>query len=72
MDRQDDDQVISEDGQKPGVEAEQEVPEEDPYKDYYTTNIFEGMKKADPRVLTAVGIIAVVLAVVIILVFGGK
>ena len=45
--------------------------EEDKYKDYYTTNIFEGLKKADPRVLTAVGIVAVILVIVIILVFGG-
>ena len=45
--------------------------EEDKYKDYYTTNMFEGLKKADPKVLTAIGIIAVILIVVIILVFGG-
>ena len=45
--------------------------EEDKYKDYYTTNLFEGLKKANPKVLTAIGIIAVILIVVIILVFGG-
>ena len=45
--------------------------EEDKYKDYYTTNMFEGLKKANPRVLTVIGVIALILIVVIILVFGG-
>ena len=45
--------------------------EEDKYKDYYTTNMFEGLKKANPRVLTVIGVIALILIIVIILVFGG-
>ncbi|MBQ7200516.1 MAG: hypothetical protein IJS24_04005 [Eubacterium sp.] len=51
--------------------SDEEKAEEDKYKDYYTTNLFEGLKKANPKVLTAIGIIAVILIVVIILVFGG-
>ena len=45
---------------------------EDKYKDYYTTNIFEGLKKANPKVLIVIGVVAVVLVVMIILIFGGK
>ena len=51
--------------------SDEEKTEEDKYKDYYTTNLFEGLKKANPKVLTAIGVIAVILIVVIILAFGG-
>ena len=42
----------------------------DRYKDYHTSP-FEPMKNANPRVLIGIGIIAIILAVVIIFVFGG-
>ena len=42
----------------------------DKYKDYHTSP-FEPMKRANPRILIGVGIIAIILAVVIIVVFGG-
>ena len=42
----------------------------DRYKDYHTSP-FEPMKNANPRILIGVGIIAIILAVVIIVVFGG-
>ena len=45
---------------------------EDPYKDYYTTNIFEGLKKANPRVLTVIGILAIAAIVAILLFAGGS
>ncbi len=42
----------------------------DRYKDYHTSP-FEPMKRANPKVLIGIGIIAIILAVVIIFVFGG-